>query len=55
MGLKLYSKLQVNLQLCCGLYTGCTNFPRLWNGEKVMQNILIKNLVRTPPRSILNS
>ena len=42
MGLKLYSKLQVNLQLCCGLYTGCTHFPRLWDGEKVMWNILIQ-------------
>ena len=42
MGLKLYSKLQVNLQLCCGLYTGCTHFPRLWDGEKVMWKILIQ-------------
>ena len=42
MGLKLYSKLQVNLQPCCGLYTGCTHFPRLWDGEKVMWNILIQ-------------
>ena len=42
MSLKLYSKLQVNLQLCCGLYTGCTHFPQLWDGEKVMWNILIQ-------------
>ena len=42
IGLKLYSKLQVNLQLCCGLYTSCTPFPRLWDGEKVMWNILIQ-------------
>ena len=45
MDLKLYSKLQVNLQLCCGLYTSCTPFPRLWDGEKVMWNILIQTAI----------
>ena len=39
---RLYSLLQVNLKLCGGLYTRCTCFPQLQDGEKVMWNILIQ-------------
>ena len=40
--IELHNKLQVNWQLCCSLYTCCTDFPYLWDGEKVMWNILIQ-------------
>ena len=53
--LQLCSYLQSNLQLCRSLYTWCTDIPQLWDVGKVMWNILIKRLVRTSPRSILNS
>ena len=34
--LQLYSYLYSNLQLCCRIYTFCTQFPQLWDVEKVM-------------------
>ena len=40
--LQLYSYLYSNLQLCCRIYTFCTQFPQLWDVEKVMWNILIQ-------------
>ena len=40
--LQLCSYLQSNLQLCRTLYTWCTEFPQLWDVEKVMWNILIQ-------------
>ena len=40
--LQLCSYLQSNLQLCCSLYTWCTEIPQLWDVEKVKWNILIQ-------------
>ena len=40
--LQLYSYLYSNLQICCRIYTFCTQFPQLCDVEKVMWNILIQ-------------
>ena len=40
--LKLHSYLQVNLQLCCRVYTCWTDLLQQWDIEKVMWSILIQ-------------
>ena len=38
----MFKTVQLNFKLCRGLHTSCTQFPQLWDLEKVMWILLIQ-------------